>query len=51
MLWRSIKCSDRYILYYLPHMCGRALVMMSVKGGVGSFGEAGRITALSKLGD
>ena len=27
------------------------LVMMSVKGGVGSFGEAGRITALSKLGE
>ena len=25
--------------------------MMSVKGGVGSFGEAGRITALSKLGE
>ena len=27
------------------------LVMMSVKGGIGSFGEAGRITALSKLGE
>jgi len=24
MLGRSIKCSDRYILYYLPHICGRA---------------------------
>ena len=24
MLGRSIKCSDSYILYYLPHICGRA---------------------------
>ncbi len=27
------------------------IVMMSVKGGVGSFGEAGRITALTKFGE
>ena len=25
MLGRSIKCSYRYILYYLPHICGRAI--------------------------